>query len=116
MGKMDIIPPMNQSSYAGAVPNIISYSDQDLPRPLVENWKPSADAQPNPIEIGLKIPERLHQKAKEIQKTVSEAFGSKTSESPASKPTPPVDKTKSPQKKKKNRLLPSVPETKLNSA
>jgi hypothetical protein len=75
MEKLDIIPTMPHSPYAGALPGPDAYSTTGLPSTLIRNEKPPQGQQgPNPIQIGLDIPKKIKQKAKQIKNDVVDAF------------------------------------------
>ncbi len=102
MEKLDIIPSLPRPSYVGAFPKTVSLSDEGLSQPLVKDWQ-ATDKSVNPIQIGLDIPKRIKEKAKELGETMSNVFNSNSN----SNSNPNKNSTKvapTPIKKRKRRI------------
>jgi hypothetical protein len=63
MAKVGLIPWPVRSSYGGWLPQVDKYSDDGLPRPLVQNWKPGQHAV-DAIKAGLDLPDAIQKKVK----------------------------------------------------
>jgi hypothetical protein len=101
MEKLELIPKLWHPAPVGAFPRIVAFSDEGLPRPLVEEWNPHQDI--DPIKLGLSIPKRVEKKAEQIgqsvKKITSEVRGALSS-------TPKVDPKKSKKKLSKKKKKP----------
>lgn len=72
MQKLNLIPPLPHPLEAGLLPRPTTFEDEGLPRPLVKIWNPQVEV--NPIQVGLAIPDKIEQEAREISQNLSKVF------------------------------------------
>ena len=61
--KLSLVPKDTPRPNGKIFPPILKYSDEGIPRPLIENWKEGTNSgQPDVIQIGLDVPKRIQEK------------------------------------------------------
>ena len=105
MEKLEIIPTQPRPSLGHFLPNPLQISDEGLPRTLVTDWGEHQDEAPlNPVEVGLRIPERIGERATQISSQVSELLSPDSAGGEAAvaeKLSPPPSKPKGVMRRKK---------------